>query len=354
MIKLNKRSESTTIYDVAERANVSVSTVSKILNNTQGKFKEETRNLVFKSAEVLGYTRHIRTKEKNKKISSNNIVVIMPDIINPFYASLANGLESTLRNSGMNMMFHNSHNSRVIEVDITKQCINSSCKGVIIISIAESYKHIEDLINSGVKVVAFEQHIDLNCNKVGFNFKKGGFMATEFLVQSGHKEIGFISSPLSRSSRVEIFKGYKKALGKYNLPICEKFIKIAVDEDRDINEMYDYENGIEQVINMIGNNELPEAIFCINDMTAIGVIRKLQDEGYNIPNDISVIGFDNINFSYVIKPELTTIEQSTYELGAMAAEILLGSINDCHRGNISIIIEPKLIVRESVLIKSYE
>lgn len=349
---MNKSSGNVTIYDVAEAANVSVSTVSKILNNSEHKFKEETRNLVIETAQALGYKKNIATLTRDKKDSANKIAVIIPDIINPYYASLANGLESALRSSGMNMIFHNSHNSRELEVDIIKQVIDSDCIGAIVISICDTYDHIKDLINSGKKVVAFEQHIDLNCNKVGFNYSKGGFMATEYLIQCGHNEIGFISSPFSRSSRIQVFEGYKNALTKYGIPVDEKFIKIASSEDRNYERMFDYENGMEQVEKMIKGNKLPEAIFCINDMTAIGVIRKLQDEGYNVPKDVSVIGFDNINFSYIIRPELTTIEQSTYELGAMAAEILIGSINDSNRGNVSILIEPKLIVRESVLINN--
>lgn len=346
---MNKKSGNITIYDVAKEANVSVSTVSKILNNSNYKFKEETRKSVFEIAEKLGYER-LSSKISTDKKGCNKIAVIIPDIINPYYASLANGLENSLQASGMEMIFHNSHNSRDLEINISNQLIKGDCSGVIIISICESYNHIKELIDAGIKVVAFEQHVDLDCNKVGFNYSKGGFMATEFLILNGYRNVGFISSPLMRRSRLQVFDGYKKALAKYDIPFNENLIKLAKNEDRNSDIMYDYENGIEQVGMMINENELPEAIFCINDMTAIGVIRKLQDEGYNVPNDVSVIGFDNINFSYVIRPELTTIEQSTYELGAMAAEILIGNINDSNRGNISIILEPKLIIRESVLI----
>lgn len=350
MIDLNKKSGNVTIYDVAKEANVSVSTVSKILNNSEHKFKEETKAMVFETAEKLGYER-LDSIISNDKKGSNKIAAIIPDIINPYYASLANGLENALRASGMEMIFHNSHNSRELEISIANQLIKSDCSGAIIISICESYNHIKELIDAGIKVVAFEQYVDLDCNKVGFNYSKGGFMATEFLIKNGYSKIGFISSPLSRKSRLQVFDGYKKALAKNDVEFNENLVKLAASEDRNADIMYDYENGIEQVDMMIKEKQLPEAIFCINDMTAIGVIRKLQDEGYNVPNDISVIGFDNINFSYVIRPELTTIEQSTYELGAMAAEILIGSINDSNRGNISIVLEPKLIVRESVLIK---
>lgn len=349
MIILNKKGKKATVYDIAKVANVSVSTVSKILNNTEHKFREETRELVFKIAQELGYEKQDNNYRNDNQPISNKVAVIIPDIINPYYASLANGLEKSLLSSDMNIHFHISHNNKELEVEITNQLINSDCLGVIIISICDDSEHIRKLIDTGIKVVAFEQSVDLDCNKVGFNYEKGGFMATEFLIENGFKEIGFISSPLTRSSRIQVFDGYKRALSKYNISYNEEIIKFAIVDNK-IDNIDDYANGIEQVGKMISDNNLPKSIFCINDMTAVGVIRKLQDEGYNIPKDVSVIGFDNIRLSQIVRPELTTIEQSTYELGAVAAETLIGSLNDSNRGQVSIVLEPKLIIRESVLL----
>lgn len=352
VIKVNKKSGNVTIYDISKAAGVSVSTVSKILNNTEHKFREETRKLVLETAEKLGYKKKNYTSNKNSKLLANNIAVVVPDITNPYYASLVNGLESSLLLYGMSMSFHISCNNQELEVEITKQLLDTNCKAVIIVSICNNYQHIKKLIDAGTKVLAFEQDVNLDCNKVGFDYFKGGFMATEFLINNGFDEIGFISSPLTRNSRVQVFDGYKKALKKYNIPFKEEFVKVAKNEINNIDGIGDYENGIEQVSKMLSDGKLPKSIFCINDMTAIGVMRKLQDEGLDIPNDVSIIGFDNINFSHIVRPKLTTIEQSTYELGAMAAEILIGSLKDSNRRNVSIILEPKLIIRESVLIKN--
>jgi len=345
---VNKKSGNTTIYDVAKAAKVSVSTVSKILNGSAYKFADNTRKQVLDIAKELGYKKRQYNESGERKAVYNKIAVIFPDIINPYYASLVTGLESSLRAGGMDMVFFNSHNNRFAEVKIADQLLESDCIGLIIVSICDSYDHIKRLIDHGIKVVAFEQHVDLDCSKVGFNYSKGGFMAAEYLLQKGYKKIGFISSPMTRPSRKQVFEGYKKALARYNAALNEKYIKIAENEIQSTVEMYDYQNGINLVQELISQGDLPDAIFCINDITAIGAIKKLKDSGYRVPEDIGVIGFDNICFSYMIAPALTTIEQSTYELGAMAAEILIGSINDQNRGNISVVLEPKLIIRDSV------
>ncbi|KUO76459.1 MAG: hypothetical protein APF77_18050 [Clostridia bacterium BRH_c25] len=345
---MNKKHGNVTVYDVAKVAGVSVSTVSKILNSSSYKFTDKTKKQVLDIAKELGYEKQHNTVSGERKVAGNKIAVISPDIINPYYASLVTGLESALQAGGMDMVFYNSRNNRMLEVKIANQLLESDCIGVIIVSICDSYDHIKRLIDTGTKVVAFEQQIDLECNKVGFNYSKGGFMATEFLIQKGYKNIGFISSPMTRPSRKQVYEGYKKALARYNITPNEKYIKIAENEIQSSVEMFDYQNGINLVQEMISQGDLPNAIFCINDITAIGVIKKLQDSGYHVPEDVGVIGFDNISFSYMIAPSLTTIEQSTYELGAMAAEILIGSINDPNRGNIAIVLEPKLIIRESV------
>lgn len=173
-------------------------------------------------------------------------------------------------------------------------------------------------------------------------------MATEFLLRRGKRKIGFISSPLTRPSRKQVYEGYLWALNKYKIPLEEKYLRIAQKEEISLHELFEYQNGMEQVQRMIQANAVPEAIFCINDLTAIGVMKTLQNNGYQIPKDVGVMGFDNIHLSTMILPTLTTIEQSTYELGSMAAEILIGSIHDPGRGEVSIVLEPKLIIRESV------
>lgn len=344
---MNRKSGKVTVYDISREAGVSVATVSKVLSKADYKISEETRSLVFSTAEKLGYGKK-NDMWKPKETFANHVAVITPNIMNPYYASLVTGLESALQSGDMTVMLYNTRNSKELEIKYAEQILESNYAGVIVVSICDQFQHISRLIERGVKVVAFEQDIDLACNKVGFNYRKGGFMATEYLISRGNHRIGFVSAPLTRASRKQVFEGYKKALGRYGISYCPEYVRIAENETQSTLQLYEYRNGMNQVQQMMKEQAVPEAIFCINDLTAIGVIHGLQENGYRVPEDVGVIGFDNIYMSAMVTPQLTTIEQSTYELGTVAAEILVGSIHDPNRKPVSIVLEPKLIERKSV------
>lgn len=344
---MNKRSGKPTIYDVALKAGVSTSTVSRTLRNVGYAVSQETRERVLQAVKVLNYDTYAY-ENLNKTNSENRVAVIIPNIINPYYSTLITGVEYNLQNAGMQMVLFNTGGIKAKEISIVEEILESNFKGVIIISICEKHCHIQKLINSNIKVVACEQSINLDCNSVTFNFFGGGLLATEYLISKGKKKIAFIGSPIDRYSRIMLFNGYKKALKRNYLKYDEKYIKIAKAEKSSGTEIFEFKNGKEQVNDLINTGLIPDAIFCVNDITAIGVMHQLQHYGYKIPSDISVIGFDNIYFSSMIYPPLTTIDQCTYELGTMAAEILIGSINDPNRGNISTVLEPKLVARGSV------
>lgn len=307
----------------------------------------KTCECVISAARQLGYNKSGVATPMNPGQGGAYIAVVIPNILNPYYASLVNGLQGALYATGMTMVLYNSRNDKALEQKYTQQLLAGNYAGVVIASLCEEYDHIKLLVDHGIKVLAFEQQIDLNCNRVYFNYKKGGYMAAEYLIRQGKEKIGFVCSPLTRSSRRQVYNGYKKALADHGIEVNSKYTCIADNELTKSNELFDYQNGVEQAQRMIENHTVPEAVFCINDMTAIGVMHTLQANGYHVPNDVAIVGFDNINFASMVSPGLTTIEQSTYELGSVAAEILTGSINDPDRNDISIMLEPKLIVRKS-------
>lgn len=344
---MNNKKRKPTIYDVAREAGVSTSTVSRTLRNDGYAVSTETREKVFLAVNKLNYDTKIYDSKNNTNLE-NRVAVVLPNIINPYYSTLVTGVEYNLHKAGMQMVLYNTGGDKNKEVSVIEEIIESKFRGAIIISICKNYDHIQKLISSNIKVVACEQSVDLDCNSVTFNFFEGGLIATEYLISKGKKKIAFISSPLDRFSRIGLFNGYKKALKRNSIVLDGRYIKIAKTEESSGTEIFEFKNGKEQVDELIKDNLIPDAIFCINDITAIGVIHQLQQNRYKIPKDIGVIGFDNIYFSSMIYPSLTTIDQCTYELGTMAAEILIGSINDPNRGNISTVLEPKLVIRESV------
>lgn len=341
---MNKKSNKPTIYDIANLAGVSTSTVSRTLRDEGYSVSDETKRKVLDAAIQLNY---IFTKQIDE-INRNKIAVIMPNIINPYYATLITGVEHIIQESGMQMILYNTNGNKEREKKISEEILDLKVQGVIIVSIADTYEHIQKLIDLNVKVVACEQKIGLECNSVTFNFFEGGLMATDYLISKGKKKIAFLSSPLDRYSRTELLNGYKKSLKRNNIKYDENLVRIADKEANSDLEMFEFTNGKDLIKDLIDEKIEFDSVFCVNDVTAIGVIQELKYRGIMIPEEIGVIGFDNIYFSNMIYPPLTTIDQSTYELGTLVAEILLGSINNPKRNNFSTVLEPKLIIRESV------
>jgi LacI family transcriptional regulator len=337
----------TTIYSVAAHAGVSPATVSRVLSGSGYSVSAETKERVLASASFLGYN----TGGATKKLHRNIIAVIIPNLINPYYTSLIMGLEYSLRDLGMSMLLMNTAGSLELEKGFIVEILRDEISGVIISPVGENCDHLRDLEKQGVNMVVMEQAPDIDCNRVSFNYKGGGIQAVQYLIGKGCKTIGFIGSPLTRYGRREIFAGYLSALENNGIVKDDRYIRIAKEEYRtpgSLAEVYEYSNGISGVQSMIESG-LPEALFCANDITAIGAIQVLQKNGLAIPRDISVIGSDNIPFSAMIYPSLTTIDQSIYEMGSMSAEIMAGKINDKNRRNISATLDPRLIIRNSTV-----
>lgn len=345
---INHKSKRVTVYDIAKMAGVSVSSVSKALKADNYKVSKETRDKISTAAQTLNYDKLPLERIGRGKKQSEPIIVIVPNITNPYYASLITGLEYALKQEGMSMILYNTGSSQEAEKQYVYSLANSHYQGVIIVSICEEHGHIEKLLGNGVRVVAIEQHVELDCNRVGFHYFRGGEMAVEYLASKGKERIAFISSPLVRASRNQVYQGYLSGLKKSGLIFQKEYVKIGKGGVPEVDELFDYANGVRQMEKLLQMDQLPDAVFCINDVMAIGVLNALKIHGYQVPQDIGVMGFDNICFSGMLTPGLTTIEQPTYEIGTMAAEILIGGFHDKNRNNITVSLEPKLIVRESV------
>jgi LacI family transcriptional regulator len=340
-----------TIYDIAKAANTSVATVSRVLSNTDYPVKTELRERVLKEAKRLKYIPNLIGRQLKSKIS-NDIGVIIPNITNPFYSQLILGVEHIARKNGYNVMLCNSQRNPLNEKSFIESLIQKQVQGIIISSLEKNNNILELLKMSSFKIVVMDQDVDIDCSKIIFNFKRGGFLAAKHLVDLGHKEIAFVSAPLSIHSRVEVYEGFIKYFKSSGLEMNENYVFISEEEKEFSDEIYEFENGKALAKKILSNDTLPTSVFCINDMTAIGVIQELKRNKIRIPEDISVVGFDNIPLSQITIPPLTTIDQSTYKMGVTAAEVLLNKIEEKDGDNVSISFEPSLIVRDST--KKYE
>lgn len=335
-----------TISDIAKLANTSVATVSRVLNDSGYPVRESLRKRVLDAAAQLNYVPNLVGKQL-KTNTSNEIGVIIPNISNPYYTLLISGLEYVARQNGYYILLCNSNADPKVEKKYLEYLYQKQVSGIIISSINPDLKYLEFLQNNELEIVAFEQDIDLNCNKINFDYFRGGYLATEHLIKKGHRDIGFISAPLSRYSRTKVFEGFLACLDKYGVTVKKEFIRLAPSEKEVSGQIFEYQNGKNLVKDLLKERSFPSALFCINDMTAFGVIQQLQKNGIKIPEDVSVIGFDNIDISEMVTPSLTTIDQCTFEMGRLAAEALIKSIKDKTRKPVSTLLQPTLIERES-------
>lgn len=342
------KSKKTTIYDIAKQVGTSAATVSRVLSKSGYPVSEELSLRIFETAKSMNYVPNMAGRML-KTSESKDIGVIIPTISNPFYPQLILGIELEARRRGYDILLCNSYR----EAGTEKKCIESlyqkQIRGMIISSINENHPYLKEMQENGAKIVVFDQNVrDVKCSKIGFDYTKGGLIATEYLIGMGHKNIAFISSPIVRGSRQEILDGYKYALMKNNISICEENILISSTEEETQKGTYEFENGRKLAGKMLELKNRPTAIFAVNDMTAFGAIQELFARGVRVPDDVSVMGFDNVELSSMINPPLTTIDQPSFETGRLACKQLLDSLEDEAVSDISITLEPTLVERKSV------
>lgn len=348
--KRSKRNKKATIYDIANEVGTSTATVSRVLSNSGYPVSEELKRKILNAARKLNYTPNI-VGRMLKKSGSTDIGVIIPTISNPFYAPIVLGIELEARKRGYNILLCNSLRNPELERKSIETLYQKQVTGIIISTIDKSNEFIKEMQKYGVKFITFDQNIaDINCSRIGFDFVKGGLIAVEHLISMGHRKIAFLSSPLTRSSRKETYEGYNLGLLKNGLSYDERFILVSEYEEETPQGTYEFENGkyLAELFLKIPEKERPTAIFAVNDMTAVGIIQKFVESGVRVPEDVSIIGFDNIEISSMINPPLTTVNQPAFETGRLACKLLLDSLQDKQSNDFSITLEPSLVVRKSV------
>lgn len=337
-----------TIHDIARLAGASSATVSRVLSNSSYPVSDELRNKIRKIAEEHHYIPN-RIGKQLKTHDNLTIGAIIPTISNPFYASIMLGIEEIAQQNGYHVFLCNSKQSAKLEEEYLKTLFENQVEGVIVSSISADKKLLSHLLDLGMKVVAVDQHIEMkNVRQIEFNYRKGGFIAVKHLIDNGHRKIAYITAPLDRPSRRSIFQGYQDALIEAGITPEEDYVQIAEKESSLYDEIFEFENGRKLARNLLKLESPPTAVFACNDLTAIGAIHEFTKQGVRVPEDISVAGFDNIEFGQMVMPALTTVNQPNYEMGKLACNILLDMIKNKHAPEIEIMLQPALVERDSV------
>lgn len=335
-----------TIYDIAKKLNLSASTVSRGLNG-HADIRKETIRKINLTAQAMGYQQNTfaRNLRKNR---SNTIGVILPRLDSNFQSSVIAGIESQVNKKGFNLIISQSRESMAKEKENIKTLFNSRIDGLLISLSAETKNldHLSTIFRKGIPVVFFDRvrdHPTCKCSKVIIDNVKAGFDATEHLIEQGCNKIVCVSDNCVSKVYSDRLRGYRNALEQNNILYDPKLII----EDR-LNE----ESGKRTVSKLLKMENLPDGIFAANDTSAVAIICQLKNEGIRVPEDIAVVGFNNVHISRVIDPGLTTIHYPGMEMGEIAASTLIELLNtEDTKITKTVVLDHKLIVRKSSLRK---
>lgn len=332
----------TTITEIAKELGISPSTVSRALNNHPA-ISDKTRKAVVKLAQKLNYQPNLLALNLLKK-KTNTIGVIVPEITSYFFSSIINGIQDLVNPLGINMIIGQSNESYEEEKNIVQTFASIRVDGFLISPASETktFDHLEMLVNNNIPLVIFDRDCEgIEIDKVFVDEYKGAFQAVEYLIQTGCKRIAHIAGQQTLSTARHRLKAYKNALKKHGLPIIEEY---TVESSG-----FAPEHGIDPTKQLLALSNPPDAIFTINDGVAIGAMYVIKDAGIKIPDEISIIGFDDDPHSSYFKPSLSTVWQPTYEMGMLSARILMKRINsnnDLSKIRVESLF-PELIVRGS-------
>ncbi|KRQ86472.1 Catabolite control protein A [Caloramator mitchellensis] len=325
-----------TINDIARIAGVSKATVSMVFNKKDENISQETREKIFKVAKELNYIPNsvARSLATSKSYS---IGIILPDITNPFFSEIARAIEDEANILGYNVILCNTDNKIKKEEEYIKLLISKLVDGIIFIAGGASKKSLKLIKDNSVPFVLVDRYIEDYEDNYGVFCKnyEGVVEGVEYLLGKGKKKILFVKGPTELEISKQRFEGYKTTMSKYGLYI----------DDYVFESDFTLEGGkraTEEILNKLNDFD---AIFYSNDVMAFGGIKVLTRNGYKIPDDVSVVGFDNIQISEFIEPELTTISQPIYEMGKDACNLLVKVINEDENIEKVHYYTPKLIIR---------
>ena len=223
--------------------------------------------------------------------------------------------------------------------------------GMLISTINDDAEYLDNVLQYDPNMVFFDQQIENpDCDSVSFDFYGGGVMIAEYLLEMGHRDIAFLTTPLSRKSRRSIFEGFRKALADHGVRFDSSRLFVLSAEDTGYEEsIAEFENGCALARLFLASGCGATAIVAVNDITAFGIISALLESNRRVPQDVSVMGFDNISISNMVNPPLTTINQPSYETGRLAAGMLLDKIRQEVKMRSNILLQPSVIERGSVI-----
>ena len=333
-------SSMSSIREVAKRAGVSLGTVSNVLNRPEIVAKE-TRLRVQLAIEEIGFVRNGSARQLRAG-NSQYIGLVMLDVANPFFTEVARGVEDAANEAGYVVILCNSDDSVEKESHYLQVLEEQRARGVLITPVQSDAGYLQRFRKRGIAVVLLDRPSKIKdlCS-VAVDDVRGGELATSHLLDQGHERIGFVHGPLSIRQCADRRRGVLRAVRTAGLDPDQVIVDITTSAQN-------AREGEESLEKLLHARIRPTAVFCANDLLALGVMRGMIKHGMSIPKDFALVGYDDVEFASVLSTPLTSIRQPKYELGCAAAELLIDEAhNPTSHQHKHIVYQPELIVRES-------
>lgn len=323
--------------DVAVRAGVSITTVSHVINESRP-VSQELRLRVLAATRELDYQPNLLARGLRCG-QTHTLGVIVPDSANPFFAEVARGIEDTVFKHGYNIILCNSDGDLDKELLYANVLSLKQVDGILFVAVGVSTEHILALEGQSIPVVVVDREVPhAAVDLVLTDNARGGWLATRHLLDLGHRRIACVAGPSDVAPSAERLTGYRRALGDDAIPVDEALI---------LRGDFQYESGYQAARHLLSMDSSPTAIFASNDLMAIGAISAAVEVGQHVPADLSVVGFDDVRLASFANPALTTVAQPKYEMGVVAATMLLERMRDPGMPPRRRVLDTELIVRRS-------
>ncbi len=332
-----KPSKVITIVDVAREAGVSYATVSRVVNN-KPTVKTETRARVLQAMTRMGYQANLQARSLAGG-RSNVIGLLVVDLSTQYLGEIMYGIDDVLAVRQYELMLYTTHRRKTKESAYVNMMANGMADGLLILLPRDPDAYLESLRERDLPYVLIDHHSRNEADLAVYAANvQGGFEATKHLIDLGHTRIGLITGWMDMTSAQDRLEGYKQALADCGLPLDPT---LTVEGD------FTQASGYHGAMQLLDLPEPPTAIFASNDVSAIGVLDAARTRGLRVPDDLSVIGFDDIPMAALLNPPLTTIRQPLQDMGRIATTLLLDRIREPEQEKSSVVLPTELVVRGS-------
>jgi LacI family transcriptional regulator len=329
---------SATMKDIAKKAKVSVITVSRALNNRHD-ISRATKERILRIARDLNYTTDSLARGLVTR-KTKTIAVLVPDNVDSFYATVVQGIGDECRERGYGIFLWNTHDSSERELEYLRQAREKRTDGMLIYPVQKDVRYLEELRKNPVPFVFLNRHTDeASSEYVMSDNAHGAYLAISHLLQKGHQRITYVCAKPDASSGRERIAGCRKAIAEAGRP-ADNLEVLTCEESID--------SSYRLTRNLVVRKDPPTAIFMWDDRLAVSAMKAIQESRLRIPQDIAVVGYDDIEIAAYLYPPLTTVRQSAHQIGALAAKLLLDRLEtEKELPPKRIILKPELVIRET-------